>query len=67
VIEHGVSGFLHPLDAIDEMAASGVMLLRDCERHRAIAQAACARVRNEFCADKIVPMYEDCYRSVIGG
>jgi len=67
VIEHGVSGFLHPLDAIDEMAASGVMLLRDCERHRAIAQAACARVRNEFCAEKIVPMYEDCYRSVIGG
>src|SRR4029079_14521157 len=67
VIEDGVSGFLHPLDAIDEMAASGVELLRDCERHRAIAQAACARVRNEFCAEKIVPMYEDCYRSVVGG
>ena len=65
VIEHGVSGFLHPLDAIDEMAASGVMLLRDCERHRAIAQAACARVRNEFCAEKIVPMYERCYQSVV--
>jgi len=63
VIEHGVSGFLHPPDAIDEMAASGVMLLRDCEKHRAIAQAACARVRDEFCAEKIVPMYEDCYLS----
>ena len=67
VIEHGVSGFLHPPDAIDEMAASGVMLLRDCEKHRAIAQAACARVREEFCAEKIVPMYEACYQSVIGG
>ena len=67
VIEHGVSGFLHPPEALDEMAASGVMLLRDCETHRAIARAACTRVREEFCAEKIVPMYEECYLSVIGG
>jgi L-malate glycosyltransferase len=66
VIEHGVSGFLYPPDAIDEMAASGVMLLRDCEKHRAIAQAACTRVREEFCAEKIVPMYEASYQSVVG-
>jgi len=66
VIEHGVSGFLHPPDALDEMAESGVMLLTDPARHRAIAQAACARVRNEFCAEKIVPMYEECYQSVAG-
>ena len=32
VIEHGVSGFLHPLDAIDEMAASGVALLTRTRR-----------------------------------
>jgi N-acetyl-alpha-D-glucosaminyl L-malate synthase BshA len=66
VIEHGVSGFLHSPDALDEMAASGVMLLSDCEKHRAIAQAACTRVREEFCAEKIVPMYENCYLSVVG-
>ena len=29
VIEHGVTGFLHPPDALDEMADSGVMVLRD--------------------------------------
>ena len=34
VIEHGVSGFLHPLDALDEMAASAIALLTDSERHR---------------------------------
>ena len=66
VIEHGVSGFLHAPDALDEMAGSGVMLLRDCDKHRAIAQAACSRVREEFCAEKIVPMYEACYQSVVG-
>jgi hypothetical protein len=66
VIEHGVSGFLHPPDAIDEMAATGVMLLLDPVKHRTIAQAACARVRQEFCAEKIVPLYEACYLSVVG-
>jgi N-acetyl-alpha-D-glucosaminyl L-malate synthase BshA len=66
VIEDGVSGFLHAPEALDEMAASGVMLLTDPARHREVAQAACARVRNEFCAEKIVPMYEECYQSVVG-
>ena len=67
VIDHGVTGFLHPPDALDEMAESGVMMLSDPVKHRAIAQAACARVRDDFCAEKIVPMYEACYQSVIGG
>jgi N-acetyl-alpha-D-glucosaminyl L-malate synthase BshA len=65
VIDHGVTGFLHPPDALDDMAASGVKVLQDPVTHRAIAQAACARVRNDFCAEKIVPMYEACYESVM--
>jgi len=65
VIDHGISGFLHPPDALDEMAESGVTLLTDPARHRAIAQAAWERVRSDFCAEKIVPMYEECYESVV--
>ena len=45
VIEHGVSGFLHPLEAIDEMAASAVALLTRSRAAQAVAQAACRRVR----------------------
>ena len=67
VIDHGVTGFLHPPDALDEMAESGVMMLSDPVKHRAIAQAACARVRDDFCAEKIVPMYEASYQSVVSG
>ncbi len=67
VIDHGVTGFLHPPDALDEMAESGVMVLSDPAKHRAIAQAACARVRDDFCAEKIVPLYEECYQSVLRG
>ena len=65
VIEHGVSGFLHSPDALDEMAESAVTILTDIEKHREVAAAACARVRSEFCAEKIVPMYERCYEAVI--
>lgn len=65
VIEHGVSGFLHAPDELDEMAASAVALLRDPARRRAVGQAAAARVRERFCAEKIVPMYEACYRRLI--
>jgi glycosyltransferase involved in cell wall biosynthesis len=65
VIEHGTSGFLHPMEALDEMAESGVMLLSDAALHRKVASAACARVRSDFCAEKIVPMYERCYETVV--
>jgi N-acetyl-alpha-D-glucosaminyl L-malate synthase BshA len=63
VIEHGVTGYLHPPESIEEMAASAIELLRDPDLHRRIARAACRRVREHFCADRIVPMYEACYTS----
>jgi N-acetyl-alpha-D-glucosaminyl L-malate synthase BshA len=65
VIEHGVSGFLHPPDDLDAMAASAVSVLRDHELHSRVATAALARVRREFCAEKIVPMYEKAYERVV--
>ena len=65
VIEHGVSGFLHPVDALDDMAASAVALLIDPARYRQVAQAACLRVRQHFCADRVVPMYEAFYTAVL--
>jgi N-acetyl-alpha-D-glucosaminyl L-malate synthase BshA len=64
VIQHGVNGFLHPPDAIDEMSASAIGLLTDPSLHRAIADAACRRVREHFGADRVVPMYEECYREL---
>jgi L-malate glycosyltransferase len=63
VIEHGVTGYLHPPESIDDMARSAIELLRDPDLHRRIARAACRRVREHFCADRIVPMYEACYTS----
>jgi len=65
VIEDGVSGFLLPVEANDEMAASAVALLTNPARHREVAQAACRRVREEFCVERVVPMYEACYRKLL--
>ncbi len=65
VIEHGVSGFLHPLDAEEDMAESAVALLTDPEKQRAVGQAACRRVREDFCVERVVPMYEACYRKLL--
>jgi len=65
VIEDGVSGFLHPPDALDAMAETAVALLSDEARRTAVGQAACRRVRDLFCVDRVVPMYEECYRQLV--
>ena len=65
VIEHGVTGYLHPVGDVDAMAASGVALLSDGALHRRIADAAMQRVRKDFCVDRIVPMYEALYDRVV--
>ena len=65
VIEHGVSGFLHPLADVDEMAASGIALLTNEESHNRVARAARQRVEDRFCAQRIVPMYEQCYEALL--
>ena len=65
VIEDGVSGFLHPPDALEAMAESAVRLLSNPELHGRVATAACRRVRRDFCVERIVPMYESCYRAAL--
>jgi N-acetyl-alpha-D-glucosaminyl L-malate synthase BshA len=67
VVEHGVSGFLHPLDALDEMAASALSVLTDADRGRRVGAAARRRVEDRFDASTIVPQYEAYYREIVGG
>ena len=61
VVEHGVTGFLHPLDDVGGMAASGVALLRDPELHARVTDAARRTVCERFCSEMVVPRYEDVY------
>ena len=65
VIEDGKSGILEPPGSVEAMGRRAVELLRDPERHRAMAAAAVERARY-FDADRIVPMYEAVYHEVVG-
>jgi L-malate glycosyltransferase len=67
VIEHGVTGFLHPVGDIGAMAASGIALLTDPSLHRRISHAAAHTVRERFCLERVVPMYEALYARVTSG
>jgi N-acetyl-alpha-D-glucosaminyl L-malate synthase BshA len=66
VVDDGVTGFLHPVGAVEEMAASGVRLLQDRGMWRAFGQAARLAAVERFSADLIVPMYERFYEEVLG-
>ena len=61
VIQDGLTGFLHPVDDLEGMAASTLQLLTDEELRRTMGKAACQRVREHFCSERVVPMYEACY------
>jgi N-acetyl-alpha-D-glucosaminyl L-malate synthase BshA len=65
VIESGRSGFLHPMDDVEGMAATAVRLLTEDDLHRRIAVASRLRVVDQFCVDRVLPMYEECYESVL--
>ena len=65
VIAHGLTGFLHDPADLDGMAASAVALLTDPALHGGVAEAACRRVREEFCVDRVVPMYEHYYQRML--
>jgi len=61
IIEHGVTGFLYATDANAEMADRIVTLMQQPAQRTAIGQAAAIDVRERFCEERVVPMYEACY------
>jgi len=67
VVDHGVTGFLHPVGAVDEMAASGVQLLTDADRWTAFGRAARTAAVERYSAELIVPMYERFYEEILDG
>ncbi len=67
VVVHGETGFLHALGSVAEMAESGVSLLKDKDLWTRFSDAARADSVERFSTDRILPIYEDLYRSVVNG
>jgi N-acetyl-alpha-D-glucosaminyl L-malate synthase BshA len=65
IIENGVTGYVFPPDDTGAMAAEAISLLNDPDRRSALGRRAAARVRSDYCVDRVVPIYEDAYRNVL--
>ncbi len=65
VVEHGRTGFLHPVGDIEAMSASGVRLLQDGGLWRQFAEASRKRAVDTFSVDRVVPLYEAFYEQTI--
>ena len=61
IIENDVNGYVCDRAALDLMADLAVGLLRDEGRRRDMGRRAAALVRERFCTDRIVPLYERAY------
>ena len=66
IVRQGVTGYTCEPDDVTEMARLAVGLLQDATRREAIGRAAADMVRTEYCADRIVPLYEQAYMRARG-
>ncbi|MET0164245.1 MAG: N-acetyl-alpha-D-glucosaminyl L-malate synthase BshA [Vicinamibacterales bacterium] len=67
IVEHGVTGFVCPIDAAGQMAQHAYDLIEDPSRRAAMGRAASEMVRARYCAERIVPLYENAYEDVLRG
>jgi N-acetyl-alpha-D-glucosaminyl L-malate synthase BshA len=65
VVADGVTGYLLPVGAIDEMAEAGVRVLSDGALAKQLSEAARALTVERFSAEAIVPRYEALYDRVL--
>jgi len=64
VIPEDVAGWLAPVGDIDAMVQQSVRVLSDDVLWRSVSAAARVAAHN-YSADRIVPLYEACYREVL--
>jgi L-malate glycosyltransferase len=65
VVAHGVSGYLAPVGAVEEMADAGIALLSDDAHWKETSRAARAVAVEGFGVEAVVPRYERHYRNVL--
>ena len=66
VVQDGVTGYLLPVGATDEMAEAGVRILCDEAHAKKLSAAGRNLAVERFSASAIVPQYEALYERVVG-
>jgi N-acetyl-alpha-D-glucosaminyl L-malate synthase BshA len=64
LITEGEDGFLEQAGDIEAQAARVVQLLTDDNLHYRMAKTGRWNAAEKYCPDKIIPLYENCYREV---
>ncbi|MBL0939989.1 MAG: N-acetyl-alpha-D-glucosaminyl L-malate synthase BshA [Gemmatimonadaceae bacterium] len=65
VVQHGVTGFLHPVGDVAALTRSAVQLLTDEKKWRAFSTAAAEDARTRFSESAIVAQYEALYERTL--
>ena len=65
VVEHAVDGYLVKARDVDAMAEKALRILTDDDRRETMGRAARRRAQNQFCTDRIIPLYEKMYQRML--
>lgn len=65
LVEHGKSGYLAPIGDIKDMGEYAIDLLSDENKYQSFSRAAQERAATLFSPEKIVPLYENYYASLL--
>lgn len=65
VIEHGRTGYMAEVGDVAEMARCAIEVLGDDARLHEMGYRARVMAQAQYCASKIIPLYEDFYRGVL--
>jgi len=65
VIEHDKNGLLAEVGDVEGMAQLAIALLSDEKQLRAMGKRARIQAQSKFCASRIIPQYEEFYRTIL--
>ena len=65
VVTDGITGFLHPPDDVQGMAAGAIAILSDPAAHARMAAEGVRLAQERFSANRIVPQYEALYERTL--
>jgi N-acetyl-alpha-D-glucosaminyl L-malate synthase BshA len=65
LIQNGHNGLLFEVGDVESMSAAAIDLFRDDTRLRSMSEAGRKTAQENFCASRVIPLYEDYYDRVV--
>jgi hypothetical protein len=65
LIQDGHTGLLFDVGDIESMSSAAISLLSDQHRLQVMAKAGRKTAQDNFCASRVIPLYEDYYERVV--